>query len=462
MNDCVIIIIGITGDLARRKLIPAIYKLMLTNRLEKFVLIGASIEDTSMNEILESAKIFIPEIDSELWLKLKSASYYVQVNALNPKDFVLLSKIVCKLEKKHSISGNRLLYCSTASDFFCPITEHSILSNLIERRTELPWHRIVYEKPFGKDLASAHEINSCIAHYLDDEQVYRIDHYLTEELVSNIALVRFTNCIFEPLWNNRYISHVQIILNEKVTVGSRGGYYDSYGALKDMVQNHALELLALIAMETPQQLTGEYIRQSRANVLSKVRCMDALLGQYEGYKNELYVNPQSLTETFAALQFFIDNPRWAGVPFYIKTGKALHKKDTAVHIKFKQVDCLKVKQCRPPSNYLTIQVTPNPSFALSLNVKKPGFSHEVTPVAMEFCHSCIFKGHGIESYEVLLQEVINGEHSISVRFDEIEYAWKVIDTIKAMNLPLHSYVPESSGPQELEFFENKHGMRWRA
>jgi Glucose-6-phosphate 1-dehydrogenase len=315
---------------------------------------------------------------------------------------------------------------------------------------------------FGYDLQSAHDINSCISRILEDEQIYRIDHYLTEELVSNIALVRFTNCVFEPLWNNHYISQVQIILNEKLCVGNRGGYYDKYGALKDMLQNHMLELLALIGMEPPKQLTGEQIRIERANVLKQVRVIDALIGQYKGYLQEPYVQEDSKTETFAAAHLMIDNPRWEGVPFFLKTGKCLHQKDTAIHIQFKTIDCLCTKQCPSEPNFLTIQVTPNPSFFLTLNVKKPGFVQEVIPVRMEFCHSCLFKEHTAESYEVIFDEVMRGEHSVSVRFDEIEHAWKIVDTINEMKLPLYLYERGSHGPHELEQFALNHGIRWRS
>lgn len=463
MNECTIIIIGATGDLAKRKLIPAVYKLVAQEKLKKFVLIGASLENTTKEAVLENALPFIPSCELSVWQKLCCSTYYVKVDALNLQDFNVLHELVLQAEQRHELSGNRILYCATASDFFCPITEHAVRSGLIKSRIiPSPWHRIVYEKPFGRDLSSAHEINSCIEKLLHDGQIYRIDHYLTEEIISNIALVRFTNLVFEPLWNNRYVSQVQIILNEKVCLGGRGGYYDTYGALKDMLQNHMMELLALIAMEAPKKLTGEQIRSERAKVLSRVRVVDALLGQYEGYRCEPSVAPDSKTETFVVACLTIDNPRWAGVPFFLKTGKCLHKKETAVHIKFKQVDCLLTKQCPSDSNYLTIQVTPNPSFYLTLNVKKPGFSQEVIPVAMEFCHSCLYKNQNIESYEVLLDEVMRGEHSVSVRFDEIEHAWNVVDTIKSLELPVYQYEKNTAGPAQLEEFNDKYGIRWRS
>jgi glucose-6-phosphate 1-dehydrogenase len=309
-------------------------------------------------------------------------------------------------------------------------------------------------------VASAHALNDELAQLVHEKQVYRIDHYLTKEIVGNIVLIRFTNCIFEPLWNNRFIDNVQIILSEQGGLEGRGVYYDEYGALRDVVQNHMLELLALIGMEAPQQLTGEYIRTQRARVLEKVMVVDGILGQFEGYTSEPGVAANSSTETFAALKLAIDNPRWAGVPFYVKTGKCLNKKETAIHIKFKTVDCL-TKVCPSDSNYLTIKVSPDATFSLELNAKKIGTAYEVTPIKMEFCHSCVFGPLTPTAHEVLLEEVVRGEQAVSVRFDEIEYAWKVIDAAEKMALPLYSYKKGSEGPEQLNDFAKKHGLRWR-
>ncbi len=465
MNNCAIVLLGASGDLSKRKLLPALYKLIRQNKLHNFIVVGAAFDDTTAQTILEQSKQFIDTIDPVAWKQLSDNTYYHKLNFTNPDDFVALHSFVSKLEKQHNLSGNRIIYLAAASHFFCTITEHLESSALAQKLSEKDriWHRIVYEKPFGHDLKSAHEINACIAQSFHESQIYRIDHYLTKELVGNIALVRFTNCVFEPLWNNRYIDNVQIILSEKICVEERGAYYDHYGALRDVVQNHMLMLLALVGMESPERLTGEFIRTERAKVLEKVRVVDGVLGQYEGYQQEKNVAPDSTTETFAMLYLMIDNVRWSGVPFYFKTGKCLDKKETTIHIKFKQVDCLLAKNCPSESNYLTIQVTPESAFLLSLNAKKPGLRHEVVPVKMEFCHSCLFEESIPEAYEVLFEEIIRGEQSVSVRFDEIEYAWKIIDSVKAMNLPVHSYQQGSgTGPKEVEKFANKHGMRWRS
>jgi glucose-6-phosphate 1-dehydrogenase len=463
MNNAAIVLFGISGDLARRKLIPALYRLMAERHIDSFVVIGAAFEDITIEVVLERAKPFIHDLDETTWQSFSARCYYQQLNFKELSDFKKLSDRIQKLEAEYALSGNRLVYFAAAAYFFCTLTQHVVQAGIIEKKSEQnrSWHRVVYEKPFGHDLASAQDINACIDTYLHESQIYRIDHYLTKELVSNIALMRFTNCVLEPLWNSRFIDQVQITLSEKIGLENRGSYYDSYGALCDVVQNHMLELMALVGMEAPEKLAGEYVRNARSAVLEKIKVVDGILGQYEGYSNEVGVAPESTTDTFAALYLTIDNPRWAGVPFYLRTGKFLDKKETIIRIKFKQVDCLLTRHCPSDSNWLTIQISPEALFSLTLNTKKPDRTDEVTPVALTFCHSCVFGPRTQEAYEVLLQEIIRGEQSIAVRFDEIEYAWKVIDAIKQMQLPVYTYAKHSSGPQELVEFSKKHGVRWQ-
>lgn len=464
MNSCTIIIFGATGDLSKKKLIPAIYKLVAGNKLGNFVVVGSAIEDITAEQMLNHAKEFIPTIDEQVWDTLRGRTYYHQVNVVKQEGFDVLHILVTRLEKKYGLRGNRLLYLAVAAHFFCSITHHVARSGLAQRlaKPEQQWHRIVYEKPFGHNLQSAHDINMCIAKLFNETQIYRIDHFLTKEVVSNIVLVRFTNCVFEPLWNNRFIDQVQIILSETIGIQERGGYYDRYGALCDVVQNHMLELLALVGMEAPEKLTGEYIRNERAKILEKVRFIDGVLGQYASYTKEQNVAPNSTTETFAALRLTVDNPRWAGVPFYLKTGKCLDKKETVIHIKFKQIDCLLIKNCPTESNWLTMKISPDATFSLRLNIKKPGSADELVPVSMEFCHSCIFGPYTPQAYEVVFEEIIRGEQATSVRFDEIEYAWRVIDYIKTKQLAILPYACGSKGPKESELFAKKHGIRWRS
>ncbi len=464
MKNVTIILFGATGDLSKRKIIPALYRFIAKKKIEKVTIIGAAFDDVTSDQMIDAAIPFVHDSDEDHWNALKKMSYYKKINFNDPKDFVSLHTFVQECEQKSGIPASRLFYLALASNFFCPITHNSAQVGLLQRRekNDQLWHRIVYEKPFGHDTQSAHEINECIQQSINESQVYRIDHYLTKEVVSNIAMIRFTNCVLEPLWSNRYIDQVQIVLSETVGLEGRGVYYDAYGALRDVVQNHMLELLALICMESPEKLTGDYIRAERVKVLEKLRLVDGILGQYEGYTAEPNVKKDSRTDTYASLQLMVDTPRWAGVPFYLKTGKCLDKKETIIHIKFKQVDCLLMRGCPTDSNWLTIQIAPEATFVLTLNMKKPNTVDQMMPVGMEFCHSCLFGLQTPEAYEVLLEEINRGEQSISVRFDEIEYAWKLIDAVEKQQLPLFEYAKGSKGPQEEQQFAQKHGMRWRS
>jgi len=465
MNDSAcIIIFGITGDLAKRKLIPALYNLLVKKRIADIAIVGAAYDAVEPASILQAAQEHIKgPIDQEIWQQLHDFLYYQQLNFKHADEYAQFASLINTVEKKHKLSGNRLVYLAAAANFFCDITEYIGASGIAKRaQKNKPWQRIVYEKPFGWDLQSAHDINMCIKKWFEEHQIYRVDHYLTKELVSNISLLRFTNCVFEPLWNNRYLDHVQIILSESSGIGNRGAYYDHFGALRDVVQNHMLELLALIAMEAPEKLSGECVQIERAKVLAKTKVIDGILGQYDGYTKEPHVRPDSGTETFAMLYLTVNNPRWAGVPFYLKTGKCLDKYEVIIHLKFKQVDCLLTKNCPSNANWLTIRVAPDASFILTLNAKKPGRTDELMTVPMEFCHSCLYGAITPDAYEVLVEEVVAGEQATSVRFDEIESAWKVIDAIYKKELPLYSYACGSSGPKEVEQFCKKHGMRWRS
>ena len=459
MNS-LIIILGATGDLARKKIFPALYQLYIQKKLGNSLIVGAALDQTTAEQLLVNAKKYTKQVNNELWYEFSKQVIYQPINFSHEKDFETLAQLVNKLEKQYKLSGNRLVYCSTAPYFYCTITQALARSGIIKKlpKQHETWNRIVYEKPFGHDLQSAQEINQCIATYFEEHQIYRIDHYLTKELVGNITLVRFTNIIFEPLWNNRYIDQVQIVFDESEGIEGRGSFYDKYGAIADVMQNHMMQLVALVAMESPEKLSGDAIRVQRAKVLQKVKVVDAVVGQFKGYLKEPGVAIDSKTETFAQVMLRIDNPRWAGVPFYLKTGKLLNKKETAIYIKFKHVDCL-LTSCPSESNYLTIEVSPEAVFALSLNAKRPGKTDEVMPVQMAFSHSSFSMAP--EAYETLFEEILKGEQSVSVRFDEIEYAWKIIDAIKELKPVLYLYEPGTEGPlEEKTHFERKHGMKW--
>jgi glucose-6-phosphate 1-dehydrogenase len=369
-----------------------------------------------------------------------------------------LAQNIATIEKTNKLSGSRLVYAAIPSNLFESLVINAAQTNLIEKKdpTDSLKHIIVFEKPFGHDYASAHQINQTIKQYYNESQIYRIDHYLTKEIVSNIALIRFTNLFFQPLWNNQYIEQVHIVLHEKLTIAGRGLYYDQFGALCDVVQNHMLQLLALVAMDSPTQLTNTAIAQERTKILQKINFEDGFLGQYKGYLHEEQVKPDSSTETFALLRFSIDHPTWHNVPFIFSTGKALNEQKVGIYIKFKAVDCLLTKGCPTDSNWLTIQLAPERRFYLTLNVKKAGVADEVVPNVMEIAPvvngSTIFGTASYEPYENLLRGLINNQEVLSMSWEEIEIAWNIIDEIHKKKLPLYSYKKNSHGPDELKNF----------
>lgn len=465
--DCTIVLMGATGDLTKRKLIPALYKLLADGLLQKYVFVGTGRETTTVEQIFAGAQRFVEHVDPALWQQFQHNFRYVQVNFYEPNDYVLLKQLIEKEEAARGLSGNRLFYLATMPEHFGVITQSLADHEIVHRNTPgevcgdklCSWQRVVYEKPFGRDLESAKEINRKIAEIFSEQQAFRIDHYLGKELVANIAVIRFANTVFEPLWNNLFIESVQIVLKEKVGIEQRGAFYDQYGALKDVVQNHMLQLVALIAMELPQHLDGEFIRDAKVALLKKVSIIDALFGQYDGYQQEPDVANNSRRETFTALKLAVDNDRWRGVPFFLKTGKALDEKSTSIHITFRKSPHLRAEYGFE-SNVLTITIEPDDGFSLKLNGKMPGKSEQTTPVHMKFCHSCLFGPNTAEAYEVLLFDALRGDQSVFVRFDEIEESWKIVDALGSWDGPLFGYARGSNGPKELAAWAEKHCLIW--
>jgi glucose-6-phosphate 1-dehydrogenase len=468
MSECVFIILGATGDLTKRKLIPAIYNLVENKKLDNFAIIGTANSDVPIERILEGAKEFIPHFNPQIWEKIYQVSYYQQLDFYNKAGYPKLKELIETVEKKHNIYGKRIFYLATLPEHFEIITKNLAQQKIVTKpqdekeceNKQNTWSKIVYEKPFGNNLKSAKKINRCVNKLFHEKQIYRIDHFLGKELVSNIAIFRFTNRVLEPIWNKENIDSVQIILNEKI--GAERASFDHYGTLKDVFQNHILQILALISMEAPEKIEAEPIRDAKAKVLKKVKIDSVILGQYEGYREEKNINPNSNTETFAAIKLFVNNKRWAGIPFYIKTGKCLDKKDTSVHIKFKMVDCLLTTSCPTDSNYLTIKIEPEDGFYLELNTKKPGSISQIVPVQMNFCHSCIFGPNTPAAYETLLYDVIIGDQSAFVREDEIETSWKIVEQIKKDTLQIYNYKKGSSGPEEIKRLDKEKEIKWRA
>ena len=460
-DESLFVILGATGDLTKRKLIPAIYKLVADGKVCKYAIVLVSITQTTVAQIFDQARPFLGSIDSDLLNDIQKKTVYFQMDFNDSAAYSQLSNLLKDIEKKNGLVGNRIFYFATMPNHFEVISRNFANHRIVPDKKKIksadlssgllsgntPWSKLVYEKPFGFDLTSAKNINKYITQIFDERQIYRIDHYLGKELVGNIALIRFTNRVFEPLWNNQHIESVSINISEDMGVESRGAFYDNYGALKDMVQSHMLQILALIAMEAPKRLTADFIRDAKANVLKRVVVEKTILGQYEGYTQEKNVKPKSKTDTFAALRLKVNNKRWDGVPFYLKTGKCLSKRESFVEITFKRVECL-LDFCPSQSNSLKIKIHPDEGFYLGLNVKVPGVANEVMPVSMDFCHSCLFGPNTPAAYQVLLTDVIKGDQSAFVRSDEVELSWKILKQIKTDKAKIYIYKKSSDGPDE--------------
>lgn len=455
------VIMGVTGDLAKFKLIPAIYNLLKLKTISHVALIGVARSDVTIQSILEEAKKVIKDVDQTVWNKLCASAYYQRLDFDNLKDFESLRDKIMEVEKKDSLSGNRLFYLATLPEHFASASVNLSKVGLVNCKDE-KWERVLYEKPFGDSLHTARQINKTIDKIFLEENVYRVDHYLGKELVGNIALIRFTNRILEPLWNNKNIDSVQIICDEDFGIKNRGNYFDKYGVIKDMLQNHILQILSLVAMESPEFISGEYLRDEKVKVLQKTKVTDILLGQYDGYEKEKGVRQDSKTETFFAAKLEVNNKRWKGVPFFVRAGKNLNKKETVIHIRFKAVDCLLAKSCPSDNNYLTIRIEPNEGFSFELNSKSLRKGFEVEAIDMNYCHKCV---HGIntpQAYETLLEQAINGEQSFFVRNDEVELAWKIVDKIRINDLLFYRYSVGSTGPKELAEWNKKNNIIWKS
>jgi len=442
--DATIVILGATGDLTKKKLIPAIYNLILTNKLRNFAIIGTAREKVKKEQILNHAKKYIKNIKRSIWNKLVSRFYYHSSDFYSKQKFCDIGGVVEIIERKHGLPHNRIFYLATLPQHFKVIAENlnhcGLLKEGIKGNKKMNWTRVVFEKPFGDDLKSAKQINRTLKKYFKESQIYRIDHYLGKELVENISIARFTNTVLEPLWNKKYIDHVQIVLSEKIGVEKRGFFYDKYGSLKDIMQNHMLQLLALTAMESPKYLSGNYIRDQKLKVLKSVKATSQVtIGQYKGYTKEEGVKKNSRTDTFSAAKVLIDNNRWDGVPFYLLAGKNLGLKLSTIYIQFKQAPCLMFEGiCNFRPNYLAIQIEPDAGIYIQMNAKV----HEkmdIQPITLDFSHAHTFGANTSQGYENLLFDVMIGDQSVFVRTDEIEEQWKIWEKINKTKGKLQTY-----------------------
>jgi len=468
-----ITIFGAKGDLTRRKLIPALYNLYTADHLPTTFAIYcidylASDEKEFKDELLAGINQFSRNgaAVAKQWKEFSANIFYFQGDFQKPETFSSLKERANDFDKQHKKKCTRLFYFATAPRFIEIISEE-LYKNKICNRVTL--HRIVVEKPFGTDLASAKKLNLFLSKRFAEKQVYRIDHYLGKEVVQNIMAFRFANYVFEPLWNNKYIDYVQISVAEEVGVGTRGGYYDSSGALRDMIQNHLMQLLCIVAMDCPAAYKAELIRDAKVNVLKSVRCYsekdvfkNVVRAQYsagtindqpqKGYREEDKVSPDSSTETFVAARFFVDNKRWKGVPFFLATGKSLPRQASVITVQFKDSPN-KIFKDDIESNRLVISIQPELEIGLLFESKVPGLEMKLKSVDMDFSYQKAYKQGIPEAYEALLLDVLEGDPTLFMRADQVDNAWKVVMPIlnaweKHPLKQLHFYKAGTWGPKE--------------
>ncbi|SFI15049.1 glucose-6-phosphate dehydrogenase [Halpernia frigidisoli] len=485
----VIIVFGGNGDLTKRKIIPALYNLFLENRLpEKFAIIGTSrtefkdqkYRDLLLDGINEFSRT--GKAKKEDWAKFSEKITYQASNIKDVGSYNEFADKISDYKKEWKEDISTLYYCAVSPDLFCTIAENVSKSKLENNRETT---RMIIEKPFGRDLESAKTLNAKLLTIFDEKQIYRIDHYLGKEVVQNVMAFRFANTIMEPLWNRTHIEHVQISVTEKIGVEDRGSYFDNAGILRDMIQNHLLQLLCIIAMEPPINFDADLVRDRKVEVLKAIRkivpgSVDsmAVRGQYgsgwvEGkevpaYRDELDVKPDSNTETYAAMKFYVDNWRWQGIPFYLRTGKRLFKSDSHIIIQFKEVPHNMFQNQErniPKANRLIISIQPDMAIKFQLESKTPGLEMTLNTVDMVFDYSGKTKGDSPEAYETLLLDVISGDQTLFMRADQVEAAWEVVMPIldyweNNKNADFPNYPANSWGPENADALIAKDGFHW--
>jgi len=476
-----IIIFGATGDLTKRKLIPGLFKLFIKGMLSKKTpIICVSRRDISTKEfiqLLESDK-FVPELK----LKANKARFteflkqikYCRLNMESPNiqefsDFLLL------IDKNYGCQGNKIFYLSLSPVLFEPIVK--IIEKISRKRHG--WRKIVFEKPYGLDFESARKLNKCVSDVFDESEIFRIDHYLGKELVQTILTFRFANSIFENVWNSNFIDHVEITVAEDIGIENRASYYEEMGAIRDMIQNHILQILCLVTMDSPRSMHSEHIRDEKMRIMGSIKNVlqeNLVVGQYgagivdgkmvSSYRDEKGVSKLSETETFAALKLYIDNKRWREVPFYIRTGKRLAKKYAEVNLVLKDVSTklFKSQEKYLGHNVITIRIQPDEGIAITFNAKYPGSKMKLHPVVMDFCHSCLFGANTPEAYEFLFSEIIEGDQTLFTRWDWLEKSWIFTDDLlkkaKSMKKNFPNYKAGTMGPAETNKLIENESHNW--
>ncbi len=486
---CVIIIFGATGDLTKRKLVPALFR-MAQQRLipAQFAIIGTARQEMSDQEFRDRMRQALTEfseeteIDEPSWQRFATGISYVSGNFSDTNTYTALQSKLRAVEAERQTQDNRIFYLATAPEFFVPIVQQLGASALA--KPENGWTRIIVEKPFGHDLESARVLNKELASVFKENQIYRIDHYLGKETVQNLLVFRFANSIWEPLWNRQYVDHIQITNAEAIGVEGRGGYYEKAGAVRDMIQNHVFQITSLIAMEPPAALSADSIRDEKIKAMQSVRPIPedsvdqiAVRGQYgpgyvlgdtvPGYRQEPGVDPNSSTETFAALKLQFDNWRWADVPFYIRSGKRLQERVTEIAIQFKNVPRQMFTDADAPvePNVLVIRIQPNEGITLRFGVKLPGQAMRIRWVNMDFRYGSSFGVKPPEAYERLLLDCMLADSTLYARRDMVERGWEIVTpildawTVPATAFP--NYAAGSWGPKESFDLIERDGRSWR-
>jgi glucose-6-phosphate 1-dehydrogenase len=487
---CTIVIFGATGDLTHRKLIPALYNIAADGELPPgLAVVGFArrpkTDDEFRGELEEASRKFSRQsVRDEIWKNFASSLFYHTSDFADPDGYKRLGDRLDQLDKERGTGGNRLFYLAAAPDQFAPILQNLTAAGL-NKPGEGGWARVIVEKPFGTDLASARELNRVVEEAFPERETYRIDHFLGKETAQNILVLRFANAIFEPLWNARYIDHVQITAAETLGVEGRAGYYEGAGALRDMVQNHLLQLLCLVAMEPPTDLSADSIRDEKVKVVRSLRHfgrsdvgINVVRGQYrEGaisgetapaYRAEKNVKPDSQTETFVALRLHIDDWRWADVPIYMRVGKRMPKSGTEISVHFKKSPAVlfnKESQALD-HNVLVIRIQPDEGISLRMQAKVPGTSFHIEPVKMDFHYGTSFGKASPEAYERLLLDAMAGDATLFARRDEVEQAWAFVDAIEdawhGEGAPeLFMYPAGSWGPDAADELMARDGRAWR-